>query len=326
MKSRVLAVLFFLGSVLVSLVLISQINRIENFSAVISHFSPRDNSDLQNDPGATTVILGGDIMLGRSVMATSLDRKDPKYPFSRIADFLSEGDIVFVNLENPIVRNCPRLTEGLVFCASPEMLEGLVSSNIKFVSIANNHAFDQGDAGRTETKEHLSKAGINYTGDGELLVYEKNGTTFGFLGFNKAEQTNPVLTESEKDLMMSSRDRVDVLIVSMHWGVEYQSEALPGVKRLAAELVSLGADVVHGHHPHWVQNSERISVSGDFGNSEKNVPVYYSLGNLVFDQMWSEKTRQGLLVKLTFEDGMLVGEEFINTYMEHWAQPRITSE
>jgi poly-gamma-glutamate synthesis protein (capsule biosynthesis protein) len=98
----------------------------------------------------------------------------------------------------------------------------------------------------------------------------------------------------------------------MHWGVEYRDKALPGVRKLAGEIVDLGGDVIVGHHPHWVQDFELIN----------GVPVYYSLGNFVFDQMWSEKTREGMAVKLIFEDKKFKSDEMLQIYMKNHAQPQ----
>ena len=84
----------------------------------------------------------------------------------------------------------------------------------------------------------------------------------------------------------------------------------------ATFMVEAGADVIAGHHPHWVQEIEYID----------EVPVYYSLGNFVFDQMWSEETKKGLVVKLTFEDGEIVNEELLPTYMSFHAQPEFVNK
>lgn len=268
-----------------------------------------------------TVILGGDVMLGRAVMSTSLEKNDPTYPFAKIASFMQSADVAFVNLENPIVENCPLHTSGFVFCAPPQMIDGLSYAGVDIVSISNNHIFNYGEDGFEETKRHLSEADILYADDSDLAVKQLNppshkaseGQVIGFLAFDKSQQSNPKLTEAERKLVSDSDQKVDVLVVSMHWGVEYQDIALPGVRALAIELVDLGADVVVGHHPHWVQDYEYINGK----------PIYYSLGNLVFDQMWSEKTRTGMLVKLTFENGDVVEEEFVNSYMGEWAQPAI---
>ena len=123
------------------------------------------------------------------------------------------------------------------------------------------------------------------------------------------------MTTEEQELLETSDAQVNVLIVGMHWGVEYQNVALPGVKKLAGEMVELGADVVVGHHPHWVQDFETI----------EGKPVYYSLGNFVFDQMWSDETREGMAVKLVFEKDQLVSEKQMRVFMEEWAQPKWTN-
>lgn len=271
-------------------------------------------SQTQKDPPAT-LILGGDVMLGRTVMTTSLEGKDPTYPFANIAQILKSADIAFVNLENPVTDACkPDLTgRSMVFCAKPMMLDGLVYAGVDVVNLANNHTLNYGRAGFGETKQHLNEAGISYVGDNNLVVKKVGEASFGFIGFDKSQQANPKLTEQERALVNKSNSEVGVLVVAMHWGVEYKDTALPGVAKLAHELVDLGADVVVGHHPHWVQNIEYYN----------GVPIYYSLGNLVFDQMWSEKTRNGLLVRLTFEDDKIIQEELINTYMENWAQPGV---
>jgi poly-gamma-glutamate synthesis protein (capsule biosynthesis protein) len=97
--------------------------------------------------------------------------------------------------------------------------------------------------------------------------------------------------------------------------VEYNAHPTEGQRRLARELVALGADVIVGHHPHWVQDHETIS----------GVPVYYSLGNLIFDQMWSEETKKGLVVRLTFENKKQINEELLPVYMKNHAQPQFVS-
>ena len=102
-------------------------------------------------------------MLGRTVMTTSLDKNDPIYPFRNVYGRLEEADVVFVNLENPIIANCPRKLTGLVFCADPRMLAGLIFSGIDIVSLANNHTRNYGEKGLTETKKYLTDNGIDYT-------------------------------------------------------------------------------------------------------------------------------------------------------------------
>jgi poly-gamma-glutamate capsule biosynthesis protein CapA/YwtB (metallophosphatase superfamily) len=300
---------------------------------------PEDNLK-NNTPKRTTVMLGGDVMIGRNVMGTSLDKVDYLYPFRGIADHLAQADIAFINLENPIIKNCPRHDGGFIFCAVEEMAEGLVFSGINIVSLANNHSLNYGREGLMHTVSFLNSLDISSTGVDNLVMKEVNGVKFGFLGFDRAQQLRPQLTLKDWELVENSSGIVDVLIVAMHWGVEYEDTALPGVKRLGAELVKRGADVVVGHHPHWVQDLEcfannnegewfmvksisKQEVVGGVTCPQNSKPVYYSLGNLVFDQMWSEETKKGLIVELLFEENIIVEAKHHNTYMSSWAQPEI---
>jgi len=255
------------------------------------------------------VLVAGDVMLGRTVMGRSLDSGDPKYPFLKVAERLWKADLTFVNLENPIVTNCPRQTTSLVFCADPQMLEGLTYSGVDVVTLGNNHSRNYGQKGLDETQMFLNEKGIAATGLGSLVTKKVAGTTFGFLGFNFVD-INP--KSSDYDLVADSDKKVDVLVVGVHWGAEYQATANLRQRKIAAELVKAGADVVVGHHPHWVQDMEYLDGK----------PVYYSLGNFIFDQMWSEKTKEGLVVELTFKDKKLVGEKKLPIYMREWAQPQ----
>ncbi|MFC1600469.1 CapA family protein [Patescibacteria group bacterium] len=267
-------------------------------------------------PENISLFIAGDVMLGRTVMGKSYELDDFSYPFRKVSDVMRESDITFVNLENPIVESCPFREIGLIFCATQEMLDGLTFSGVDVVNLANNHTLNYGRSGLNETLEYLKAKNILVTGVEYLITLKRNGVVFGFLGFDKSEQVNPKLTQDEVDLIVSSDKKVDILVVSMHWGVEYQDKALPGVRSLAKDIVGYGADLIVGHHPHWVQDWEYI----------ESKPVFYSLGNFVFDQMWSERTKKGLAVMLTYDsEGNLTDYELLSTYMSSWSQPEFVS-
>lgn len=259
------------------------------------------------------IILTGDVMLGRTVMTKSLDSGDPTYPFKKVADKLTEADFVFVNLENPIIENCPRTSTGLKFCADPKLTAGLKLAGVDVVTLTNNHAGDYGKGGIEKTVKFLKEAGIEAVGLGNLVVKEKKGIKFGFLGFDFVSQSPK---DEDFKLVSDSDKKVEVLIVGVHWGEEYQDRANKFQREWAKRLVEAGADAVVGHHPHWVQDSESI----------EGKPVYYSLGNFVFDQMWSEKTRQGLTLKIIYRNGQLVKIEELPIYMSSWAQPEFVEK
>lgn len=270
-----------------------------------------------NEPQIITLILTGDVMLGRTVMKKGMEVNDLRYPFRGVSEKLKAADIVFINLENPIIENCPYHDTGLKLCARPEMVEGLVFSGVDIVSLANNHSLDYGKQGLLETVNILDGEGILSAGLGEVVVIEKRGFKFGFLGFNFTVNEP---TDFELELIEDAANRVDVLVVGVHWGEEYTNSPKDYQKRWAKDIVERGADVVVGHHPHWVQDVEYIDRSADgFGGTGK--PVFYSLGNFVFDQMWSEETRRGMAVELTFKAGELISQSLYGTYMKNWAQP-----
>lgn len=233
------------------------------------------------------VILTGDVMLGRSVMSVSLKSKnDPNYPFEKVGETLKSADLTFINLENPIIEDCPFTNSGFTFCTDPKMISGLKFAGIDVATLANNHTQNYGEEGLKKTSNFLEENDIKVVGMDNLVIQTKKETKFGFLGF---DFTLKNIKQSDLDLVKDSKGKVDVLIVSVHWGEEYQARANKVQREIAKKLVEAGADIVVGHHPHWVQDEEEINGK----------PVYYSLGNLVFDQMWSEETKKGMIVRLT---------------------------
>jgi poly-gamma-glutamate synthesis protein (capsule biosynthesis protein) len=187
-------------------------------------------------------------MLGRSVMQKYVELNNYNYPFEKVNDKLKNADLVFVNLENPVIENCAPHIGGFKFCSPPESIDGLLFAGIDVVTLANNHTENYGQEGIEETKNFLTNRGISVTGLSELVILERGETLFGFLGFDKAQQTLPKLSAEEAKLIDESNSKVDILVVGMHWGVEYQDRALQGVRSLAQDIVKRGADVVVGHH------------------------------------------------------------------------------
>jgi len=268
--------------------------------------------NFRKDP-ETTIILTGDIMLGRSVMQTSLSKSDPNYPFRAVADTLQKTDLVFGNLETPVVENCPETTSGMIFCADPEMLSGLKFAGIDIVSIANNHTKNYGENGFAQTEKYLTEEGISYVGAENLVIREVKGSKFGFLSFSFVDNKPTAL---DYQLVRDSKSRVDVLLVMVHWGNEYNPDPTFSQKEIADNLIKTGADVVVGAHPHWVQGVDTVGGK----------PIFYSLGNFVFDQAWSEETKTGLAIRLTYRDNKLSKIEEMPVYMENFAQPKWTTD
>jgi poly-gamma-glutamate synthesis protein (capsule biosynthesis protein) len=180
------------------------------------------------------------------------------------------ADIGFCNLEC-VLTDLPRpKSRGFVFRADPRNAEFLERAGFDLVSIANNHVLDCGIDGYREMVAALQSADLTPV-SGEPVIQEANGLTLGALAYDLVE-TRRVdgMLEAVAEL-----DRLaDIVIVSLHWGVEYTLSPADWQVRLARELVDYGADLVLGHHPHRVQG---IACYG-------GAVIVYSMGNCIFDQ------------------------------------------
>lgn len=258
-----------------------------------------------------SIIAVGDIMLGRECNVRMSQLKDYRYPFLKTADFTKNADLTFGNLETPITSDCRLTSVGMVFCAQKETLEGLKYAGFDLVSLTNNHASNQGTNGLAETKTLLNQQNIGYfDGDGKVLTVKS--TKIGFVGYNLLDKydQNQIVTKI-KELKKTS----DLVVLSLHWGNEYQKNPSNWQKELAHTLIDFGADLIIGHHPHVSQPVEEYNGK----------LIFYSLGNFVFDQPWSEETKKGQIAVLEIKDKK-VSYYLKDIYMKSLCQPELSSK
>jgi poly-gamma-glutamate synthesis protein (capsule biosynthesis protein) len=260
-----------------------------------------------------TLMAVGDVMLGRMVNVQMLKYKDFKYPFLKTASLTSSADITFGNLESPIINNCPTTSVGMIFCGRKEAVEGLKFGGFDVLSIANNHILNHGQKGLSQTTELLDKNGIVPSTNNmiflRLAMKQWNNITFGFLSFDLVTYPKaPVIEEVKKNA-----NEVDILVVSLHWGNEYEKEPRDWQKTLGHQIIDNGAKVIIGHHPHVTQPTEKYHDG----------LIFYSLGNFVFDQPWSEETKKGKIAKIVFEGKKIKSFEEIPIYIKDYSQPQI---
>ena len=244
--------------------------------------------------GIKTILLSGDIMLDRGV-EDLIKQNSIYYPFQKISHFLRGIDIVFGNLEGPIVKNPPELLDNsLKFAFNLDVMKAISWCNFNLFSLANNHTLDMGKEGLEETKRWLRKYRVAFVGDplfGNLNDQDFSFSTdkIIFLAFN---QIFPYIDKEEKIIKtiktVKSLNPDNFLIVSTHWGEEYKLINSSAQQKLAHQLIEVGADLIIGHHPHVVQNIEKY----------QGKLIFYSLGNFIFDQYFSPDTQQGLAVGL----------------------------
>lgn len=263
--------------------------------------------DPVKDSRDLTIMAFGDMMLGRYVR-TLMDANGQDYIFEKIRGyenrFFEGADVVFGNLEGPIKGDGVKSATGMVFGFPENVAPLLKKYGFNLLSISNNHAVDQGWDGVGTTINALESSGVGWCGhpsetDPNSVYYGKVGEKkFAFLCFQ--DVTFKLNDNGALDLIESVRPNVDFLVVSIHWGIEYKhspdwgSQISPG-----RAFIDAGADFVIGHHPHVVQTFE--VYNGKF--------IFYSLGNFVFDQYWSQDTQEELAI------GIVLGEESSKVYL-----------
>ena len=256
----------------------------------------------------TTLIAVGDIMLGRNVNVKMQKYQNFFYPFEKTAHLLSSTNITFGNLESPFHKNCPIVGSGTFkFCADYKAIEGLKFAGFDVLSLENNHIGNYGKEGIEETKKILLENEILGI-DNNLAIKQFNNLAFGFLAFNFTFKEDPKWV---LHLIEAAKEKVDILIVSLHWGNEYQKEPAKWQKDLAHQIIDSGAKLIIGHHPHVIQPVEKY----------KDGLIFYSLGNFVFDQMWSEETRKGLVAKINFEEKNIKDYQTYLVLISDYSQP-----
>lgn len=261
-----------------------------------------------------TIIATGDVMLGRSVNQNIIKNQNYNWPFIYVSEVLKQADITFINLESPLVANCPGTDTGMKFCGDIKNIESLKGAGVDVASVANNHALNYAQEGLDETVGGLREGGIAVAGIGEPSIIEAKGTKYIFLSFNDVGRFSGIAqadTESAYAQIRAAVDLGGLVIVGFHWGKEYEANPTSRQVELARAAIDAGADLVIGTHPHWVQTSEVY----------KGKPIYYSLGNFVFDQEWSDNTKRGLAIRLTYEGKELVNMEELPVFISNYGQP-----
>ncbi|MBI2268096.1 MAG: CapA family protein [Candidatus Blackburnbacteria bacterium] len=271
--------------------------------------------------GRTRVLITtGDVMLGRAVNQKTAQKGDFIWPFQNTADFLKSADLTFINLESPIVENCPVKIDGMTFCGNTRHVEGLLFSGIDVANLANNHIGNYGTEGLNTTSNFLESVGILTTGNLKPAYKESGGMVFSFLGYNdippKFEGVSWVDEERVEREIKEAKANSDIVIVAFHWGEEYRRFPTKRQKKLARLAIDLGASVVVGNHPHAIQPIEVY----------KGGLIVYSHGNFVFDQMWSEGTKEGIVGRFVFYDEKLVDAEFFPIRIENYGQPYLLTD
>ncbi len=265
-----------------------------------------------------TLLVTGDIIPARGVNYFATVRHDFLWPFRPTAAYTSNADVTYVNLESPLFAGCPvSPAESFTFCGDARFVDGLTFMGAKVANLANNHLSNYGAEGITATDQLLQSHGIQTSGLGPVAVIDVRGLKFGFIGFNGVGRA--IDQAALKAGIARARQVADIVVVQFHWGKEYERQPMPdrGVPTpddpvgIGHEAIDWGADVVIGNHPHWYQGVE--VYHGKL--------ITYAHGNFVFDQMWSEETREGVIGTYTFYGTQLVSAMWKPVRSYDYGQP-----
>jgi poly-gamma-glutamate capsule biosynthesis protein CapA/YwtB (metallophosphatase superfamily) len=274
-----------------------------------------------------TFAFAGDVIFGR--YRDSFYRPVGDRPFASVAP-LFDADVALVNLETPLVRNLPAAgpeEPRNKFGAAAAWANDMARAGITAVTLANNHAFDQGQAGVRESPRILREVGIAAFGasveEGPAIRVEPievRGWRVGVVAVTTIRNHPPgwlpqalpwapaeSLATRVVTVLEAARNAYDLLLVAVHWGAEYARRPDSTQRAAAHAMVEAGADLVIGHHPHVLQGVELLNGR----------LVAYSLGNFVFDNISQNPRYTGVLrVRMDGESGCVEHMRFDPVFID----------
>ncbi len=278
-----------------------------------------------------TLVFVGDVMLADGPGRLIRSGKDP---FRHVAAALKDADIAIGNLECVIASTGKPEPKPYTFRAPKQSLR-LLKKYFSAVSLANNHSGDFGKGAFSEMLQLLERHQMPYFGGGRNLraahqpyIREVRGKRIAILGYNgffprsfEALDDAPGIAWLDEDMVVEAIQHtkqtlgVDFLIVYPHWGWEYQKLASTRQRQLARLMIASGADAVVGGHPHVTQDIEIY----------QGKPIFYSLGNFVFDGFNDRDTRTGWLLQLSLKQAGGMRWQINEVSLDTKGVPRISA-
>src|SRR5215216_173945 len=247
-----------------------------------------------------------------------------------VREYLSGADLTLANFENPVIRDAVYHPDATTFTGDLRLMPVLDQAGLDGVTLGNNHILDAGTTGLNETMRHLDDAGIAHAGAGmdlaearKPMVFDLGGMRIGVLSYldvpsygwawatRTAPGTAPLLQNVMEEEIKRLRPSVDLILVMPHWGKEYMATPEPQQVDLAHAALDAGADLVIGDHAHWPKGIEMY----------EGKPIFYGVGNFLFDQSWSEETSTGIFAEITLYGDDVVQVRPVPFIMLDYAQP-----
>lgn len=313
----------------------------DSFLAALDQASRGTN----RDPERLTVLAMTGVTAMVRQTAWQMDQFGPEWVAEVVGPELAAADITAVSNEVPFVPGCVTNTsvENLTFCSSPDYMAALDAVGADIIGLTGNHQNDYGRADALTSLDIYAEAGLPVYGGGRNkqeafapLYVEHNGNRLAFLGANSygpvfawATDDGPGSAEFDLNILSATiraiheQDRADVVLVELQYQESYGVDPLWDQRQNFRLLSQTGADIVTGIQSHVPQAIEFEQVESD-GDFEQARLILYGLGNLFFDQMWRQDTREGLVVKHSFYAGRHISTQILTTLLYDYGQPRWT--
>jgi len=256
-----------------------------------------------------TISAAGDCTFGSdrsspsSVNFYSVHRrvKSNSYFFRKVSSIFKRDDLSIVNLEGTLTRRGQRAPKKYAFRGDPSYAKILKKGHIEAVSFANNHCRDFGSVSYQDTCSVLKKNKIHYASYGRTSIYRKKGKRIGMVAVNGLESFATSKKLIQSGIKKLKRRNADLIIVSIHAGIEHTSQLSDTQKALSRYAVRRGANLVLGHHPHVLQGIEKY----------KGAYIVYSLGNFCFGGNTNPSDKDTMIFqqKFTFQGKKLLRKE-----------------
>lgn len=296
-------------------------NETRSVSVKEKQIKKKEITTKQEDTNKLSMVMVGDCLIHRFVY-TDAKNSDGSYSFSKmfteVEPLIKNHDLAFYNQESNIGGKSLGLSAYPRFNSPEEIGDDMVDLGFNLVSLANNHTMDKGEQGVINSVNYWkTKPGVYYTGqalseedrESNIKIEEKNGIKYAFFAYTtvtngllppggKEYLTNIYSKEKAKADINKVKDKVDLIIVSMHWGEEYTTNPNGNQKQIAKELSDMGVNLIIGNHAHSIQPVEMV---GD-------TLVFYALGNFVAAQDTLDR-QTGVVVSLDInkgEDGKVI--------------------
>lgn len=235
--------------------------------------------------------LASDIKQPASVNFPAMyQKKGPEYFLKKVRPVFAKDDLTLVNLEGTLSSRGARVNKKWAFRGKPAYVKVLKKGFVEAVSFSNNHSYDYGRTSHTDTMKILREAGVSYSTETKTCIYKVNGIRVGLVSINSIQGNYNAVAYLRQAMKRIKKKKPDVIVASMHSGIERTQTIQPVQKTLARTAIDMGADLVLGHHPHVIQGLGRY----------KGRYIVYSLGNFCFGGNTNPADKDSFIFQMTF--------------------------